>query len=175
MPPPRASTAEFDALFSSLLARLYRRAVLLTGETNAEDVVHEVYLKLVGKPSRLVDHPEPYAYAFRAMVSVVRDVWRRDERLVLTPEVDERLPGDTFGDHGRDAEMEVVRLLRGLSAKQASVVILVDLDGYTVDQAAEFLGVHRGTVSRSRQRAIAKLRQTIEMEDARQVTETETR
>ncbi|GAA1523717.1 hypothetical protein GCM10009678_01140 [Actinomadura kijaniata] len=154
---------EFDRVFCLLLPRLYRRAVLLVGRDAAEDVVHEVYLKLRRRARRLVVHPAPYAYCFAAMVSVVRDQWRRDRRQVLVPlSVDRVQEGDTLSV--REAELEVVRLLSGLTVKQAAAVLLVDLDGYTVDEAAVVLCVHRGTVARSRARALSRLRDALAAE-----------
>ncbi|MCO6010086.1 RNA polymerase sigma factor [Actinoallomurus purpureus] len=152
---------DFHEVFCALLPRLYRRAALLAGRSGAEDAVHEAYLKLSSRPRRLLDHPEPYAYAFAAMVSVIRDEWRRDRRQALVP-----LTGDEIGswDGGighREAELEAVELLSGLSAKQAAAVLLVDLDGYTIDEAADILGVHRGTVSRARARALLALRSSL--------------
>ncbi len=155
--------AEFDRVFCLLLPRLYRRAVLLAGRDAAEDVVHEAYLKLRRRARRLVAHPAPYAYCFAAMVSVVRDRWRRDRRQVPVPLLVERAQeGDTLRD--REAELEVVRLLSGLTVKQAAAVLLVDLDGYTLDEAAVVLRVHRGTVARSRERALSRLREALAAE-----------
>lgn len=137
---------------------------MLTGSRlSAEDAVHEVYLKLAARPEKLLRHPEPYAYAFAALMSVVKDTWRRDRRHVLVEDVaTSGAPGAAVlwdgGVERRASELEVVRLLGQLSAKQAGAVILVDLDGYTIDQAAEILRVHRGTVARSRDRALRKLR-----------------
>lgn len=167
MPEPCAHTPEgrpsFDHVFCQLLNRLYKRAVLLTGARGpAEDAVHETYLKLASSPERLCLHPEPYAYAFVTLMNVVRDTWRRERRQVPVADV----PAAPLGwghdwDGGldqRSAELEVIRLLGHLTASQAAVVILVDLDGYTIDQAAGILGIHRGTVSRSRHGALVKLR-----------------
>ncbi len=154
--------SSFDKVFCALLPRLYRRAVLLAGAHAAEDAVHEAYLKLVGRPQRFLDHPEPYAYAFSTLVSVVRDGYRRGGRHVLVAEPKES--GSDGWDGGleeRTAELEAVRLLGRLTARQAGVVILIDLDGYTIDQAAEALKLHRGTVSRSRARALDKLRRLL--------------
>ncbi|MBW8486436.1 RNA polymerase sigma factor [Actinomadura parmotrematis] len=149
---------DFDHVFCALLPRLYRRAVLLTGQAQAEDAVHEAYLKLRRRPHALVGHPEPYAYAFSALTSVVRDTWKRGRRQVL---IEAPTTGWDGGIADRDAELEVARLLSGLTVRQRAAVLLVDLDGYTIDEAADLLGVHRGTVSRSRERALAALRRTL--------------
>jgi RNA polymerase sigma factor (sigma-70 family) len=164
----------FDDVFCGLLHRLYRRAAMLAGSRQtAEDSVHEVYLKLAARPQKFLAHPEPYAYAFSALLSVLRDGWRRERGQVLLADVEfggaehsgggRSLSGGQWdgGVEQRASEIEVLRLLRQLSVRQAGVVILVDLDGYTIDQAAEILNVHRGTVARTRKRALDKLRGTL--------------
>ncbi|GGO46239.1 DNA-directed RNA polymerase sigma-70 factor [Streptomyces daqingensis] len=160
----------FDDVFCELLHRLYRRAAMLAGSRqSAEDAVHEVYLKLAARPERFLAHPEPYAYAFSSLLSVVRDGWRRERRQVLVADVEfagessaaSPGPGRQADDGGlerRASELETVRLLRQLTVRQAGVVVLVDLDGYTIDQAAKILGLHRGTVALTRRRALDKLR-----------------
>lgn len=165
----------FDDVFCELLHRLYRRAAMLAGSRqSAEDAVHEVYLKLAARPESFLAHPEPYAYAFSALLSVLRDGWRKEKRQVLLADVEftgdgtggataggAHTPGTQWDDGGverRASELETVRLLRKLTVRQAGVVVLVDLDGYTIDQAASILGLHRGTVALTRRRALDKLR-----------------
>ncbi|UZJ30882.1 RNA polymerase sigma factor [Streptomyces endophytica] len=177
-PPSSASSAAsptFDEVFCGLLPRLYRRAVMLAGSRqSAEDVVHEAYLKLAARPQRFLTHPEPYAYAFTTVLNVARDTYRKDRRQVLVDGlegVEEAGAGGGAGagpgggpggwDGGverRHAEIEAVRLLGRLSHRQAGIVILVDLDGYTLDQAAKIMKVHRGTAARHRARALDRLR-----------------
>lgn len=52
-------------------------------------------------------------------------------------------------------------MLQSLTVKEAVVVLLVDLDGHSLDEAAELLGVHKGTAQRNRMRAVAKLREAL--------------
>jgi RNA polymerase sigma-70 factor (ECF subfamily) len=174
-----ALRADFDGLFCDLLPRLYRRAALLAGQALAEDMVHEAYLKLAARPRRLLEHPEPYGYAFATVVSVVRDGWRRGRRQVLVADIEEDLRGAADGGLGwREGVWEARRLLAGLAPGEAAAVLLVDLDGYTIDQAAELLRVHRGTVSRARARAMDKLRrlrQSSSQEESRERTRRRTR
>ncbi|MGW7024357.1 RNA polymerase sigma factor [Streptomyces decoyicus] len=168
-----AASPTFDEVFCGLLPRLYRRAVMLAGSRqSAEDVVHEAYLRLAARPQRFLAHPEPYAYAFTAVLNVARDAYRKDRRQVLVDGMDGvedagagggAGPGGAGGgwDGGverRQAEIEAVRLLGKLSHRQAGIVILVDLDGYTIDQAAKIMKVHRGTAARHRARALDRLR-----------------
>ncbi|MFJ6751488.1 RNA polymerase sigma factor [Streptomyces sp. NPDC091266] len=176
--PPSAASPSFDEVFCGLLPRLYRRAVMLAGSRqSAEDVVHDAYLKLAARPQRFLAHPEPYAYAFTTVLNVARDAHRKDRRQVLVDAMEgmeEVGVGGARGGGGagsgvdpaswdggmerRHAEWEAVRMLSRLSHRQAGIVILVDLDGYTIDQAAQIMKVHRGTAARHRSRALDKLR-----------------
>ncbi|MCL7497662.1 RNA polymerase sigma factor [Streptomyces sp. MCA2] len=168
-----AASPTFDEVFCGLLPRLYRRAVMLAGSRqSAEDVVHEAYLRLAARPQRFLAHPEPYAYAFTAVLNVARDAYRKDRRQVLVDGMDGVEDAGAGGGAGpgaagggwdggverRQAEIEAVRLLGKLSHRQAGIVILVDLDGYTIDQAAKIMKVHRGTAARHRARALDRLR-----------------
>src|SRR2546423_2519388 len=125
--------AEYDEVFCALLPRLYRRTLALTNSPQtAEDALHDAYLKLANQPDRLVQHPEPYAYAFSAVVSTSPDSWRRRSRRGLLDDVTvlpvEVGPGDWDGGMGgREAGLETLPVLRNLTPRQAAVVLLVDL------------------------------------------------
>jgi RNA polymerase sigma-70 factor (ECF subfamily) len=158
-----SAAARFDDLFCDLLPRLYRRAVLVIGDGSAQDAVHEVYLKLAVRPERVLDHPLPYGYLIATLVSVVRDDLRRRRRIFPMADVPERADDGEFVDTS-EARWQAAWLLRHLSPGQAAAVLLVDLDGYTIDEAAAVLQVHRGTVSRARRRALAALRELMKDE-----------
>ncbi|MFF7991317.1 RNA polymerase sigma factor [Kitasatospora xanthocidica] len=172
-------SAEFNRVFTGLLPRLQQAAAVLTGSPLAAgDVVHDAYLRIARRPERFLRHPQPYAYAFTTMVNILRDQWRRERRRVPMPEVPEP-GGGAERDRGASdaravggmaelqARWEVARLLGFLTAKQARAVALVDLDGYTVDEAAELLGLHRSTLAVTRRRAHGRLRAVLERERER--------
>ncbi|WP_405362277.1 RNA polymerase sigma factor [Kitasatospora sp. NBC_00085] len=159
-------------MFTEMLPRLHRAALSLTGSPFAAgDIVHDAYLRIARRPERFLRHPQPYAYAFTTMANIVRDQWRRESRRVVVPEPaeGERARADPLGGGLGElqARWEVVRLLRFLTAKQARVVVLVDLGGYTVDEAAVLLGVHRSTLAVTRRRALSRLRAVLERERER--------
>src|SRR3569833_3839285 len=150
------------------MPRLHRWAVALSGNPHlAEEAVQDAYVRLAGRPDRLTRHPLPFAYALTAVVSVLRDGWRGRRREAPAGDLSgtAQSPAPYPEPSTKDAELEVLRLLKLLAASQAAAVALVDVDGYTIDQAAALLGVHRGTVSRSRVRALGRLRRALSTED----------
>ncbi|WP_380281126.1 RNA polymerase sigma factor [Kitasatospora purpeofusca] len=155
-------------MFTEMLPRLHRAAVRLVGNPfGAGDVVHEAYVRIARRPARFLGHPRPYAYAFTVMVNVVRDEWRRDRRRLVPFEAledAEVLGAEAGGQAELQAHWEVVRLLGCLTAKQARAVLLVDLDGYGLEEAAALLGVHRSTLALTRRRALDRLRTVLERE-----------
>ncbi|MFD0273035.1 RNA polymerase sigma factor [Kitasatospora sp. NPDC127111] len=168
-----AEAADFHRVFTEILPRLRRAAVSLGGSSfAADDLVHDAYLRIARRPERFLGHPHPYAYAFTTMTNIVRDQWRRERRrtVVSEPVEGERARADPSGGGLGELQSrwEVLRLLRRLTPKQARVVALVDLDGYTVDEAAALLGLHRSTLAVTRRRALVRLRAIVEGERERE-------
>jgi RNA polymerase sigma-70 factor (ECF subfamily) len=152
-----AGRSRFDETFCELLPRLYRRAAMISRDRQAaEDALQDTYVRLAAHPDRLLRHPHPYAYAFTAMLNILRDGWRRNRRQVPSADLDG--PSWDGGILELESDLEATRLLSALTGRQAAIVLLVDVDGLTLEQAAEVLGVHRGTVARARGRALRKMR-----------------
>jgi hypothetical protein len=73
-----------------------------------------------------------------ALVSVVRDDLRRRCRHSVVAEVPERSDARQLAESS-EARWHAAWLLRQLSPGQSAPVLLVDLDGYTIDEAAAVL------------------------------------
>ncbi|MFF2074114.1 RNA polymerase sigma factor [Kitasatospora sp. NPDC058162] len=173
--PTEHQSADFNRVFTELLPRLQQAAAMLTGSPLAAgDVVHDAYLRIARRPERFLGHPQPYAYVFTTMTNILRDQWRRERRRAALRELPESAEAAGGGRPAFDpspggmaelqARWEVVRLLGFLTVKQARAVVLVDLDGYSVDEAAELLGLHRSTLAVTRRRAHGRLRAVLERE-----------
>jgi LmbE family N-acetylglucosaminyl deacetylase len=144
-----ACPAGIDELFVAILPQLQRGLQhIASGAEEADDVLQELYLRLrCGKAGqRFLLHPNPVGYSAVIVRNLLRDRWRqrrRNQDLLARMARSEDLLWDG-GLRLREAELEVVRELRRLSDRQATV-----------------LGVHRGSVHRSRVRALENLRSRI--------------
>jgi RNA polymerase sigma-70 factor (ECF subfamily) len=88
------------------------------------------------------------------MADLTEDQRRCDPWAVPAP----RHPADA------DGPGDAVLLLRHLTFKQARSILLVDIEGYSVDEAAELIRVHRSTLAITRRRGLARLRAILEQE-----------
>ncbi|WP_162788311.1 RNA polymerase sigma factor [Amycolatopsis albispora] len=155
--------AEFDRIFLEVLHRLYSRVSLLVGGRHlADDLVQEVYVRLKARASRrrrFVEHPNPYGYALATAMNLARGQWRSARRATALDRIEES--SDDGGLAAFESWEAVSHVLQSLTGKEAVVVLLVDLDGHSIDEAAQLLGVHKGTAQRNRTRALAKLREAL--------------
>lgn len=148
-------------LLCELLPFLQRRASCLASVQTAEDAVQSACEKLLNSSANLVRHPNPRAYALRAVTTAVYDLRRRQTRETSVAELPDMAAEDSPIDLC-EADWEAARLLSLLSPGQAAAIRLVDIEGHSIDRAAEILEVHRGTVSRARDRGLRRLRGEID-------------
>ncbi len=175
----RSDTPSRQDAFSELvrphLAALYRLAYRFTGRQHeAEDLLQELLTRLYARAERLDGIESLRPWLARALYNLYIDERRRLARSAHghihsaagseTLE-HEDLPArpDPNTDLNFSAEMDQVRqhlgeLLEQLPQEQREVVILHDVEGYELHEAAEILGVAVGTVKSRLHRGHERLR-----------------
>jgi RNA polymerase sigma factor (sigma-70 family) len=136
--------ARFDEFFEDEHERLFKALYFVTGNRqDAEELMQDAFMKLWERWDEIDRIADPTGYLFRVALNGFRMRRRRAATALrrLTPVVEER---DPFVD----AEMraDVQRLLLGLTVRQRAALLLVDLLGYSSEQAARILRVRPSTV-----------------------------
>jgi len=136
--------ARFDEFFEDEHERLFKALYFVTGNRqDAEELMQDAFMKLWERWDQIDRIADPTGYLFRVALNGFRMRRRRAATALrrLTPVVEER---DPFVD----AEMraDVQRLLLGLTVRQRAALLLVDLLGYSSEQAARILRVRPSTV-----------------------------
>jgi len=136
--------ARFDEFFEDEHTRLYKALYFVTGNRHdAEDLMQDAFLKIWERWDDIDRIQDPTAYLFRVALNGFRMRRRRAAIALrrLTPVVEDR---DAFAE----AEMraDVRRLLLELTPRQRAAVLLVDLLGYSSEQASRILRVRPSTV-----------------------------
>ena len=171
---PGPST-DFDALLRPHLPRLFRLDYRFTqSESDAEDLVQDLLLKMLPRVSQLARLELPGPWLARALyhlyVDQIRDGRRRDRGLGQRLEGEHVLEG-LEDETGADPETVAQRAeqhrhlthaLRLLSPDHRAVIGWHDIEGYTLDELSTELDIPIGTLKSRLHRARTHLRQLLQ-------------
>jgi len=147
------------------LDRLLRAARALTGSAQeAEDLVSETMVRVLARPRRIEREAE-IGYLLRALRNTWSDTLRTRSRRPATAAMPEDFEhADSFSDrraHQRAEANEVLAAVAQLPSAYRDAIVLVDVAGLTYSEAAQELGVPRGTImsrlSRGRSAVVRQL------------------
>ena len=146
------------------LDRLYSTAHRLIGRRDtAEDLVQETAHKALRASASLRDQRNLRAWLFTILVHAVRDHLRRIERWEECDQETEAAPASPGLEGLSLAAVQDVRdALSRLSPPQRAVVLLVDLEEFTIAEAAQMLQLPPGTVASRLARAHTALRELLQ-------------
>jgi len=147
------------------LDRLYRVARAITGSAHeAEDLVSETLVRVLARP-RSIQRQDELGYLIRALRNTWADTLRTRSRRPATT----AMPEDTeYEDaragrrpHASAEAREVLAAVGRLPGAFRDVVLMVDVAGLSYAEAADALGIPKGTVmsrlSRGRDAVAAEL------------------
>jgi RNA polymerase sigma-70 factor (ECF subfamily) len=146
----------FESFFDREARTLFRRLYAVTGDAGeAEEIMQDAFLALWERWERVGVMDDPTGYLYRTSMNVFRKRGRRAalavrRRLALAPDP---VP---FADI--DEQQDVVAALQELSPRQRAAVVLLDVMGYSSEDAGEALGVTAGTVRGLASRARESMR-----------------
>jgi RNA polymerase sigma-70 factor (ECF subfamily) len=136
--------ARFDEFFEDEHDRLFKALYFVTGNRHdAEELTQEAFLKLWERWAEIGRIKDPTGYLFRVALNSFR-ARRRRASLAIRKMLPVAEPPDAFVE----AEMraDVRQLLIGLTPRQRAALLLVDLLGYSSEEAARILRVRPSTV-----------------------------
>ena len=167
-----AASVDFASLYDSLAGRLLGAARTLgcTG-TEAEDIVHDLFVRLVRSGACLGDVDDPEAYAFTSLRHAVSRSRQRKalerasiERIGREREADGRMVAEGTAGVADEPDVRLVRVLAGLPEAQREVVALKIDGGLTFAQIAKVTNVSLNTAAGRYRYALDKLRAALAVE-----------
>lgn len=165
----RGRQAEFEALLRPHLAWLYRLAYRFAGHReDAEDLVQELLVRLYRNPGDLAQVDNPRPWLTRAIHNLFVDQWRHRQRTPLGhlhPDPwDDLFVDEVGGDdpeqslHLAGVRRDILAALYQLSHEYRAVVVMHDMEGRSLPELAETLGMPLGTLKSRLFRARRRLR-----------------
>ena len=132
----------------------------LSDQEEAADAVQDAFLNAFRAADRFRAESQVTTWLHRIVVNACLDRIRRRQVRPTVPLPEEGpgepvVPGDQYAD--RERAMDVEQALATLAPDQRAAIVLVDIEGYPVSDAALALGVAEGTVKSRCARGRVKL------------------
>ena len=162
---PQSKDERFAEFVSLHREKAVRTAWRLTSadRATAEEVAQDAFLKAHKALDRFRDDASLSTWFYRILVRQAANHrrWRSvRERFALTQrKTMDSVRQPTSTDPGLRRQIDGA--MNALSHKQKSVFVLVYLEGFTVDEAAHFVGCAKGTARSHLHRALKHLRHTL--------------
>ncbi|MEP7104451.1 MAG: RNA polymerase sigma factor [Chloroflexota bacterium] len=140
--------ASFDRLYQETYTRVFRTLVSITGDrAAAEDCTQDAFLQAWRHWKSWKQDAPAEAWVHRIAINTAIS-YRRKQRLREVGELIRRLGRPLAADPVEQAlDTDLLRELRLLPAKQAAVLVLRHLHGYSNREIAAALGVPEGTIA----------------------------
>jgi RNA polymerase sigma-70 factor, ECF subfamily len=149
---------DFDRLYRSTYQRVFATLMLiLRNPAAAEDATQEAYVRAFRAWAKWKQDAPAEAWIHRIALNVAF-TQRRRERLFEISEVIRRLGRPAESDPTEINQPDLVRELRALPPKQAAVLVLRHLHGFTNREIAGALGIPERTVASRLAAAKTRLR-----------------
>lgn len=166
-----SQSQRFDALVRPHAAALYRFALrLLRNRSDAEDLVQDVLVKLYPRTSEMAEVRDLKPWLLRTVYHQFVDVLRKRRRSAVTVSdmnalelVDPTQEPEHLLGQSRDAQ-RIRDAIAKLNRDQQLLVGLHLIDGYTLEEVADVLGVPLGTLKSRLHRTRGQLKKSLELE-----------
>lgn len=179
----------FDELIEKNLNDMYSLALHLTGSReSAEDLVQDLFVNL--KTRRIsVQHVKHHrAWLARILYRMFVDQWRKERRSPLTfisysETESQEYWVDTVADQGPGPEdslcsdqqqQKILSAMKFLNEQQKDLIVLHDIEGYTLTEIRQITGTPTGTLKsrlhRAREKLFDRLKSTVNHRNMRTET-----
>jgi RNA polymerase sigma-70 factor (ECF subfamily) len=159
---PEDSPDTFEEFFLSEHARLFGAMYVLTRNTHeAEELMQQAFVKVWERWEYVRGMNDPTGYLYRTAMNEFRSGYRRAVRTARRAL--RREGSDPLADvESRD---EALRALSAVTPRQRMALVLTQILGYDVAEAAAILGIEPGSLRMLVSRGRARLARTMEAEN----------
>lgn len=153
---------EFEAVYDTFSPLVFRIALShLQNREDAEDLLHDVFIKYMEKRPRLASDEHKRAWLIRVTVNAARDALRKKQYR-------NHLSLDEVADapaKERTEKADVFYALESLPSDDRTVILLHDLEGYPIKEVAFMLGIGLSAAKMRLSRARGRLKDQMEREE----------
>lgn len=144
--------AELEVFYKDYHKLLLKRALLIVGDLAvAEDIIHDVFLKLMVKPSFIKNLENEKAYLLRAVSNSAINYWKSNQKLHSFDEDSDSSGLMFIATDSEEEDLEVIKqkiqyYLSKLSPRQQLIFKLSRYEGLDHQEIADYLEISKNTV-----------------------------
>lgn len=150
-----------DVLVEAYLPKVYNRVQALVPESDAEDVTQEIFLSLVDSIGKFQGESAFATWFYRITMNRVADYYRKVSRRQKKESNREPTPRAFDPWKWMDSKLALKEALVNVSDKYREILLLKFLEGLSLDDIAERLGLTYGATRYRYRRAICVVRKRI--------------
>ena len=162
----------FDELVETYLNDMYSLALHLTGsKESAEDLVQDLFVNLKVKRISLQHVSKHRAWLAQILYRLFIDQWRKAQRSPLTlvsytdkesheywiESIEDNTPGPEESLSLDRQQKKLLAAMKFLNQQQKDLIVLHDVEGYTLTEIQQITGTAKGTLKSRLHRAREKL------------------
>lgn len=164
MPKPPDPRMLFEECVESCADSMYRVAWRLTGDSGAaEDLVQETFVQAWQKIDSLRDVAKMRSWMFAILRNQNLKAIRK-KKPTASPDVEAVVDHRTDGSEKTEQASVVQGAIEQLEDEQRMPILLVSMEGMSVDEASEILDIPRGTVLSRMHRGRKRLKEILNRE-----------
>ena len=138
---------------------LVARARSMTGDdSQAEDLVQEVMLKMWDRRTEIANHPNPTALAMTMLKNKAHDQWRQQQIRTNTSQAVEHGTEDNRAEARSDMEL-IKQIVDRLPALQQKIFRMKEIDGYEAQEIISITGCSPEALRQNLSRARRTIRE----------------
>lgn len=169
-PSQKSKQIQFDHLVRPHLKKLYQLAYRFTGNAaDAEDMVQDVMLKLYPRTDELAQIERLGAWLAKILYRHNIDIYRKQQRSALDQSDGDDSLDELQNKHAQPAEftqssqtqLALSHALNQLNVHQQDLIILHDIEGYTLAEISQIIETPIGTLKSRLSRSRTKLREIL--------------
>jgi RNA polymerase sigma-70 factor (ECF subfamily) len=146
-----------EELIKRNIDKMFRVALAIThSKQDAEDAVHDAFVKLFEKRPRLTSHTHETAWLIRVTVNLCKNLLKHRTK---TTELLDIYPAQN------DSQLELIEIIKTLPEKYRAVIHLFYYEGYSTREIAKITKQKDSTVREQLTRARRLLKKYLEEED----------
>lgn len=140
---------------------------MLKNETWAEEVGQDTFVRLYNALPKFKGDSNLSTYATRIAINLCKNkldsIKRRRNRFIEQSETHHQIPSNNESTQKRLENQDLIQIaLDVLKAEERSVVVLRLMEGYSIKETAEIVGIKEGTVMSKLSRALKKMQAVLD-------------